>query len=356
MKLEDIHTHFYPKQFDIIKSWHNLSSREDYPYVKFFSNWISFNTACYALFYKDAIRERVDFDDTKKLPDVKSRLEIERSIEIEEGYISSTERNIKLKLKFPEKINLTIKERFTENYIYDKFSDKFESEFVFEDNDEELLSLKKALTKANGRIYVIDMSRYSSQYNQNNDIDKMSSNGVITLLEDNSLKTIVKVLYQIRCNIFHGGKEPGDSDDDLIVKAANPILNRLVKSFIPNDPDDKLNRIKDIIKFRSVIPKSQILWGGENIIITYNNYSQYPEDHNEHYEQDIVIRTEYCKELSWLMFELGDIYQPKLKDQIRYIFHPLGEVINNSLNENKDIYSVFSDALKKCEDIIQKFY
>ena len=355
MKYKDIHTQFYKKQYDIIKSWHNLSIREQYPYVKFFSNWISFNTACYALFYKDAIRERVDFDDIRKLPNIKSRLEIERSINLEEGHISSTEKNLKLKLKFPEKINLTIKERFSENYIYDEFSNKFGSEFTFDDLDPDLISLKNSLTKSNGRIYVIDMSRFDTQYNEGNDIDKMSSNGVISLLEDNSLSTIVKVLYQIRCNIFHGGKEPGDSDDDLIVKAANPILNRLVKFFIPNDIDENLNRIKDIIKYRSEIPKSEVLWGGANIIITYNNYSEYPKNHNEHYEYDIVIRTDYCKELSWLMYELGEIYLPKLGDNTRSIYHPVGEIINNSLKENKDIYSVFSDAMKKCEELIQEF-
>ena len=350
MSYKDIHTQFYKKQYDIIKSWHNLAFREKSPYVKFFSNWISFNTACYALFYKNAIRERVDFDDIRKLPNIKSRLEIERSINLEEGHISSTEKNLKLKLKFPEKINLTIKERFSENYIYDEFSNKFESEFVFDDLDPDLISLKNSLTKSNGRIYVIDMSRFDTQYNEGNDIDKMSSNGVISLLEDNSLSTIVKVLYQIRCNIFHGGKEPGDSDDDLIVKAANPILNRLVKFFIPNDIDENLNRIKDIIKYRSEIPKSEDLWGGANIIITYNNYSQYGKNHIFS-EYDIVMRTKYCKELSWLMIELGQIYLPKLGADTRSIYYPIGKTMNNSLNDNKDIYSVFSDALKKSEDI-----
>ena len=90
---------------------------------------------------------------------------------------------------------------------------------------------------------------------------------------------------------------------------------------------------------------------GYNIIITYNNYSEYPKNHNDHYEYDIVIRTDYCKELSWLMYELGEIYLPKLGENTRSIYHPVGETINNSLKENKDIYSVFSDAMKKCEDL-----
>ena len=349
MDNKDLLLEFDQKQFSIIESWHNVSIKEDFLYVKYFSNWISFNAICYALFHKEAVRERVDIDDIKKLPEIKSRLELEESIYLEEGQISATERNIKLKLKFPEKINFTIKQRFTEDYIFKKFSNKFQNDFVFNENDLDLIALKDALKKHNGRIYVIDMSR-SDQYELLiDDIDKMSSNGIITLLEDNSLSSIVNVLYQIRCNIFHGGKEPGDNHDDLIVKAANPILNRLVEFFIYIDPNERLDRIKDIIKYRHEIPKSEVLWGGAYLIITYDNYSLYNKDHNERYPDDLIIRTNYCKELSWLIYELCKVYQSKLG---REMFRSLGEAMNNSLQENKDIYNVFSDTLIKYNELV----
>lgn len=36
------------------------------------------------------------------------------------------------------------------------------------------------------------------------------------------------MLYQIRCNIFHGEKTPGDFNDDRIVKNALPLLRHIV--------------------------------------------------------------------------------------------------------------------------------
>ena len=221
---------------------------------------------------------------------------------------------------------------------------------IFLEDDKDLYSLKKALKKNNGRVYVIDMSRYD-QYNEKNDISSMSSNGVISLLEDNDLSSIINVLYQIRCNIFHGGKEPGDHHDDEIVNAANPILNRIVEFIIYEDPNERLHRIKNIIEHRYQIPRSQVLWGGAYLIITYNNYTQYPKGHNERYPDDVVIRTDLCKELSWLIFELQKIYQDRLG---RIFYEPLGKTIKKSLKENKDIYSVFSDALIKCEELIKE--
>ena len=56
---------FDKKQLNVIKSWHNVSIKEDFSYVKFFSNWVSFNAICYALFHHEAVRERVDIDNFK---------------------------------------------------------------------------------------------------------------------------------------------------------------------------------------------------------------------------------------------------------------------------------------------------
>ena len=38
----------------------------------------------------------------------------------------------------------------------------------------------------------------------------------------------------------------------------------------------------------------------------------------------------------------------------RIFYEPLGKTIINSLKENNDIYSVFSDALIKCEQLIKE--
>ena len=48
------------------------------------------------------------------------------------------------------------------------------------------------------------------------------------------LQALVMILYQVRCNLFHGNKEFGrDSDDEVVENAANvleDILRRLIRS------------------------------------------------------------------------------------------------------------------------------
>lgn len=43
---------------------------------------------------------------------------------------------------------------------------------------------------------------------------------------------IVRGLYQIRCNLFHGGKRPGDVRDQKLVKTASLILEKWVGNFV----------------------------------------------------------------------------------------------------------------------------
>lgn len=69
-------------------------------------------------------------------------------------------------------------------------------------------------------------------YNQSEDIDVQSKRNILVLCEKNDLKTIKNVLYQIRCNIFHGEKIPGDINDDRIVKSINPILDLITKYLV----------------------------------------------------------------------------------------------------------------------------
>ena len=64
------------------------------------------------------------------------------------------------------------------------------------------------------------------------DINKLLNQKILVLCEDNNLDTIKNVLYQIRCNIFHGEKIPGDVNDDTIVKSANPVLKYILNYLI----------------------------------------------------------------------------------------------------------------------------
>jgi hypothetical protein len=42
------------------------------------------------------------------------------------------------------------------------------------------------------------------------------------------LKQLKNALYQVRCNIFHGEKVPGNVNDDRITRTALPVLRRFV--------------------------------------------------------------------------------------------------------------------------------
>ena len=343
---------FESKQEDIIKSWHNISINEETSYVKFFANWLSFNAICYALFHKEAVREKIDFDNNINLPNLKSRLESQGLISLEKGEISQPNKNIKVKLQFPEKLNLTINERFIEFHIFAEFKKEFKDKIYFDDDDEYFIELKNSLKKKNGRSYIIDMTRID-QYHLENDIDKMSADSIIRLCEDSHLPTIIDVLYQIRCNIFHGGKEPGDHHDDWIVKAANPVLNKIVSLFIFEYPVERIARIKKIIRYKQNIPKSSELFGGANLIITKDDYSICDKDHNERYPQDLVIRTKFCEELSWFVFELKEIFSETLDYINKYEFYNLvGETINKSFSQKKNIYEVISDTLSVCQKLV----
>lgn len=47
-----------------------------------------------------------------------------------------------------------------------------------------------------------------------------------------SLSQIFKVLYQIRCNLFHGGKGESVKRDKEVIQAANPVLELITKTLI----------------------------------------------------------------------------------------------------------------------------
>jgi len=79
------------------------------------------------------------------------------------------------------------------------------------------------------------MARINS-FDQKEDIDEQSRRNILVLCENNNLSTIKNVLYQIRCNIFHGEKIPGDINDDRIVKSANPILEQ-INTYLTNEQE-----------------------------------------------------------------------------------------------------------------------
>lgn len=48
----------------------------------------------------------------------------------------------------------------------------------------------------------------------------------------NNLKEVLLCVYQVRCNLFHGGKTPESPRDREVVQAAYEIVTRLMEPFI----------------------------------------------------------------------------------------------------------------------------
>ena len=90
-----------------------------------------------------------------------------------------------------------------------------------------------------------------------------------------------------------------------------------------------------------LIPKSNETFGGANLIITSNVNSPYTLSHNERYPQDIIVRSEYYLELSWLVFSLKDVFIEEINYSNKYGFYPLiGEIMIREFAKNQSISQV----------------
>ncbi|MEN9998847.1 MAG: hypothetical protein RI922_1837 [Bacteroidota bacterium] len=215
------------KQMTLILSWHQQAQDSTNEYLKFMSNWIAFNAICYALYYKSAIKERADIDRKKsKIDMVTNRLMTENNLVADKASIEKKDEKWMINLELPERLFLTIQKTYTEDIIYTLFDSEWS---IFFDNQEifnELsLNLKRKIEK-DGFHYIINMARVFKFDSKN--IPEMIKRNIIIPLDEIQFPQVRKVLYQIRNNIFHGEKTPGEPNDDRIVKAANPVLNEIV--------------------------------------------------------------------------------------------------------------------------------
>lgn len=221
--------YFDDKQKTLINAWISQATESSNEYLKFMSNWIALNAICYHLFFEQAVMDRAEIDRGKsKLPRIKESVKQNTEIQAQSTSITLKKERIEIDIKAPERLNFSIKEKYTEDLIYEQFVKSYSNKIIV--GQEIFQSLKESLKK-NDRFYVINMARIKA-YNQFEDIDVQSKGNILVLCEKNDLKTIKNVLYQIRCNIFHGEKIPGDINDDRIVKSANPILDLITKYLV----------------------------------------------------------------------------------------------------------------------------
>ena len=224
------------KQKKIIYTWFEKSKKaeeEKDMYSAFISSWICFNAFCYGKYEKEANQRRVDIDkDNKDIFGNQDEIIIR-------GRAKKKISKDEIRINEPGKLFFSIKERYAENIIFQKFSEEYQNKY------EELLKVTKfkklildlqdSLNKDN-RFYVINMTKIYEYYDMKRDmktIEEMSQKNVVVLFEDISKLSILKdVLYQIRNNIFHGEKTPGDPNDDKIVSASFPVLSYILKKLV----------------------------------------------------------------------------------------------------------------------------
>ena len=234
--------YFDEKQSKLIHAWINQADKTPNDYLKFMSNWIAFNAICYNLFAENAVKDRAQIDTGKsKLSQIKESITQGNQVHAKSATIERKKEKIEIDIKAPARINLYIQERYIEDSIFNEFVKTYSSKMFVE--NEIFKNLKNSLRK-NDRCFVINMARIekfetlrkaaenTGKDIEKEDINKLLNQKILVLCEDNNLDTIKNVLYQIRCNIFHGEKIPGDVNDDTIVKSANPVLKYILNYLI----------------------------------------------------------------------------------------------------------------------------
>lgn len=87
----------------------------------------------------------------------------------------------------------------------------------------------------------------------------------------------------------------------------------------------KLEILKDNIT-NGDFPKKFEHFGGANLIIT-------DDKNRNHYPQDIVVFSEDAGSLSWLVFELKDIFNSEIDSINKYGFYTnIGNLMNSCIN------------------------
>jgi len=236
-------------QYEVIDFCRSVPQADNY--TAFIAMWVALNALCNALYYDEANRLMAEICTKRR----KTKAWIEGTGARANGDWTSIRDTSKCDMDITrqsvfglEKLKLRIKEKYTEDIIYDEFAKAFSSEYqswMKESRFREcVLRLRNSLIKQNQDIpYVVNMAR-KRDYERTGEAEKlkeMHRRRIVVIFDDeNKLQSLKDVLYQVRCNIFHGEKSPGDPNDDRIVLAAYPVLSELMKRV-----SDKLGIVVD---------------------------------------------------------------------------------------------------------------
>lgn len=219
------------KQQRLVTAWIGYGTDIDRDeYSRFISLWVAFNAVCYARYATVANQNRPyltkDHGLTEATSDPKKL----------DGTISLKSDRVKFEIDRPGKIIISIAKKYTEDVIYAQFAKVFQSQYTNwlteQSFKSEVLAFREAINKGE-QYYVINMAR-ASEHKENSDYKKMKGSNIIVSFENlNDLKQLKDVMYQVRNNVFHGEKEPGEPNDDRIVKTAHPVLLSILKRIAP---------------------------------------------------------------------------------------------------------------------------
>lgn len=105
----------------------------------------------------------------------------------------------------------------------------------------------------------------------------------------------------------------------------------------------KLERLKDKIA-KGDFPKNFEHFGGANLIITNDK-------NRNHYPQDIVVFSENAGSLSWLVFEIKQIFNSELDYINKYGFYTnIGNLMNSCLSDGLNLEETMINVVNKLEE------
>jgi hypothetical protein len=239
------------KQWGIVTGWmkRGRDLQEEDSYASFISLWIAFNAYCCAKYAKDAHGLMPNLNKRQGLSEITDQCDIHGTTDVDGvGEI------YRLKINEPGNITIVISERYMENRIFDKFAKVHKRKYVELLADpgfrQKVEDFRDAISgdSYNPRPfpYVINMAKAQDlwEYEPVKDFDTLKGKHIIASFENiKNLLELKNVLYQVRCNIFHGEKQPGEPNDDRIVKHAAPVLEGILKHLIMvSAPEWVLNR------------------------------------------------------------------------------------------------------------------
>lgn len=213
------------KQKTLIRSWRVLAEERS-GYNAFIAGWIAFNAYCYAMYAPRAQRQRADLRPPLVLTEGSERQPLL-------GTLVGASDRVTIDIEAPTRLKIIIREKYSEDYIFTAFAEEHQPEYkslllkdtAFRNAAHTLCS---SLEKRRGEFFVVNMAKANQYESHRSTKDLEDRNVVVRLTDLESLRQMKNVLYQIRCNIFHGEKVPGDLNDDRITNAAAPVLGGLL--------------------------------------------------------------------------------------------------------------------------------